>query len=1045
MTAIITSYGRPASLELASAVVQAKAGDPLAPVTVLVPSNFAGLVARRMLGSGELGLNGIANVAFVTPFRLAELLSAGRLGDRRPLTNPVLGAAVRVSLADNPYHFAPVAEHQATERALAQLTGELSNVSNASLDRVATASPSAASAVAFHRSVQSRLGAYHDEAHVADAAALRTDLADDPEALGPIIWYLPSPMATPLRRLLRALQRVGRLSTILALTGAADADQPVLELCRSVEVGIDGAESPTSDASSIPNVPANADRIVSVTDADEEVRAVVRSIVALATDGVSLDRIGIFHTSPDPYVRILQQQLGAADLPSNGPSRTRLADSVAGRTLLAALELPTQRWRRDRVMALVSGGPLRVQGVAARPSAWERITRDIGVVAGLGDWHAKIARRRASLAGTVERNESEPWLVDRIEREMADLDQLEDFVSSVAAGVSAVDSADGWKEKSEAVLALLRELLGAGHRHSHWPEAEQEAFERVEAAMERLATLDEIEPGPTRVVFVRAVRGELDVARGRSGRFGNGVVYGPLSSAVGHDLDAVFILGCREGMVPAPRREDAVLPDRARERANGELELRAGQLGEQHRQFLAAVSSAPPGRRTLLFARGDLRSSRESLPSRWLLDSATALAGHPVRATDFAELSAPVVEVVPSHRAGLRSAVAHASVNERDLAAVELHVGIGGDAADHPAAASARRGIEASRARRSSAFTEWDGNLAGHKIGNTADRPLSPTRLQTWAACGYRYFLAYVLSLAERDDPDRLVDISPLDRGSGVHLVLETFLKELLDANEMPRWDESWNDEHRARIAELAGKVFDDYEAQGRTGRPVRWRITREDLLMLLDDFLHSDNEHRSNTRATPVSVEMPFGLGDAEPLVIALPDGRSLRFRGMADRLDRTPDGRTYVTDYKTGKGKEYEKIDKGDPVRAGTTLQLGIYAEAARQVAGADEVEAHYWQVNQAVGHRRSGYHWSDDRRDRLIEVLTVIADGIEGGEFAMDPGEWNSWRGTNEACMYCDFDSICDRDRGEHAAGKADQLVHRPSLVWVDPSDDSGEAHR
>jgi len=1031
-----TSHGRPATEVLSRAVVSAKDGNALAPVTVVVPSNFAGLVARRMLGSGDVGTPGIANVSFVTPFRLAELLASGRLGDRRPLTNPVLGAAVRVALADDPHHFAAVAQHQATERALARLTGELSNVSNSALDRVARASVSAASAVAFHRSVQERLAGFHDEAHVAEAAARRTDLADDLEALGPIIWYLPSPMAAPLRRLMRAFHRIGRLSTIVGLTGAVDADQPVRELCAAVGIELDTAPSAGASGDA---TPPTADRIVSVTDADEEVRAVVRSIVELARDGTALDRIGIFHAAPDPYVRILQQQLGAAQIPSNGPSRTRLADSIAGRTLLAALELPALGWRRDRVMALVSGGPLRIEGSSVRPASWERLTRDIGIVRGLSDWHTKIGRRRHTLRDAADGADIEPWLIDLNASESADLEQLEAFVSATSQWVAAVESAVSWKEKVHAALTLVRGLLGPAHTHTSWLEAEQEAFERVETALERLVTLDEIEPTPEHVAFVRAVRGELDVARGRAGRFGHGVVYGPLSSAVGHDLDAVFIVGCREGMLPSPRRDDAVLPDAARKLANGELELRAGQLGEQHRQFLAAVASAPSGRRTLLIARGDLRTSRESLPSRWLLDSASALAGRPVRATDFVQLGTPVVDVVPSYRAGIARSGSQGSIHERDLAAVERHVAIGGDAVDHPAAATSRRGIEASRARRSPLFTEWDGNLAGHEIGSTAERPLSPTRLQTWAACGYRYFLAHVLRLSDRDDPDRLVDISPLDRGSGVHLVLETFLRELLDADEMPAWDQPWSATHRARVAELAGEVFDDYEAQGRTGRPVRWRITREDLLMLLDDFLHADDAHRSAQHATPIRVEMPFGLGEADPLVITLPDGRELRFRGMADRLDRSVDGRTFVSDYKTGKGREYDRIDRGDPVNAGTTLQLGLYAEAARQFGEADEVEAHYWQINQAVGHRRSGYHWTDDRRERLIDVLTVIADGIEGGEFATDPGEWNSWQGTNESCTFCAFDSICDRDRGEHAAVKAHRLVYRPELAWIEPVQD------
>ncbi|HAY68123.1 MAG TPA: hypothetical protein DCY82_07530, partial [Acidimicrobiaceae bacterium] len=116
---VVSEYGRAASAALARAIVDAKAGVALAPVTVIVPSNFAGLAARRMLGSGDLGVAGVANVNFVTPFRLAELLAVGELPGRRPLTKPVLGAAVRRALADDPRHFRNVRDHQATERALA--------------------------------------------------------------------------------------------------------------------------------------------------------------------------------------------------------------------------------------------------------------------------------------------------------------------------------------------------------------------------------------------------------------------------------------------------------------------------------------------------------------------------------------------------------------------------------------------------------------------------------------------------------------------------------------------------------------------------------------------------------------------------------------------------------------------------------------------------------------------------------------------------------------------------------------------------------------
>ncbi|HMF86997.1 MAG TPA: hypothetical protein VK575_02890, partial [Gemmatimonadaceae bacterium] len=61
--------------------------DPLAPVTVVVPSHAAGLQLRRRLA--ELGP--FAGVRFETLPRIAELLAAGYLAgaNRAPLARPI--------------------------------------------------------------------------------------------------------------------------------------------------------------------------------------------------------------------------------------------------------------------------------------------------------------------------------------------------------------------------------------------------------------------------------------------------------------------------------------------------------------------------------------------------------------------------------------------------------------------------------------------------------------------------------------------------------------------------------------------------------------------------------------------------------------------------------------------------------------------------------------------------------------------------------------------------------------------------------------------
>jgi hypothetical protein len=205
--------------------------------------------------------------------------------------------------------------------------------------------------------------------------------------------------------------------------------------------------------------------------------------------------------------------------------------------------------------------------------------------------------------------------------------------------------------------------------------------------------------------------------------------------------------------------------------------------------------------------------------------------------------------------------------------------------------------------------------------------------------------------------------------------------------------------------------------------------------LALLDEFLDADELHRRTSGSSPIRVELPFGLDGADPVVLELGDGRTLRFRGKADRVDRRDDGHVFVSDYKTGKGAEYAKIHEGDPVRGGTTLQLGLYAEAARQLLGADDVDAHYWMVNTKVNHRREGYRWTGERRERMLSVLGTIAEGIEGGVFSAEPGEWDSFRGTHGNCVYCPFDSVCPTARGEQAVAKrnAPEIELRDGLAF------------
>ena len=98
-----------AFLALAAAITDAKGPDPLAPVTVSVPTNTCGVMTRRALGRQ----GGIAGVDMVTLNRLAELIAGPTLAaaGRSPMSNPVIDLTIASLLADDTGPFGAVASH----------------------------------------------------------------------------------------------------------------------------------------------------------------------------------------------------------------------------------------------------------------------------------------------------------------------------------------------------------------------------------------------------------------------------------------------------------------------------------------------------------------------------------------------------------------------------------------------------------------------------------------------------------------------------------------------------------------------------------------------------------------------------------------------------------------------------------------------------------------------------------------------------------------------------------------------------------------------
>lgn len=1010
-------YGRAAAEALRQAVAEAKRGDPLQPVSVVVPSNHVGVATRRLLASGRLGPvsergTGIAAVSFLTVYRLGELLGAASLAaaGRRPVSTPVVGAALRAVLAERPGVFAPVAGHPATETALVGAYRELRDLSNGALDALAGQSRRAADVVRLQRAARRRLdGDWYDEEDLLDAAIASLD--DDPSlatGLGSVVVHLPERLTGHGADLLRALSVHVPTAIIAGTTGAEPADA---EVVRSV-TRLGGVPALPLDDHPGLLVRVDRTRIVTTSDADEEVRAAVRGVMEAVRGGTPLDRIAILFAGPEPYARLVHEQLAAVELPMNGTAVMPLTARITGRTLLGLLALPEGQFRRDELFAWLAGAPLLHRGRPAPVGAWERCSREAGVVAGREHWDRLLARAADELDAEAEADEHDPeapaWRSGRRREAAESARGLRAFVLGLIDDLGrAASEVRAWPAWSSWARDHLDALLGGGDRREQWPLVERRAAERVERALERLACLGEVEDGVPIEVFTRTLELELEVDLGRVGRMGEGVLVAPLALGVGLDLDLVVVLGLAEGILPAPTRDDSLLPDRERAAAGDELASRSSGLERQHRHWLAALAGAD--RHLLCVPRGDLRGNKQRIPCRWVLAVAGELAGETWYSGDLLapHRDAPWLEHVASFDAGLRSVAFPVSDQEYRLRALLAE---GGSEQHDP---GLHAGATVLADRRSRRFTRFDGNLAGLTVPSPAEGVTSATRIEGWVACPFAYLLRDVLGVEPVENPEDAVEITPLARGSLVHEVLETFLVEVLARPEAAQPDpsERWTAADRARLVEIAEQVCAGYEARGITGRPVFWQRDKRRLIIELLRTLDLDDAHRAAHDTRPLATELAFGFHDAavDTVAIALPDGRAVRFRGRADRVDLGADGTVHVVDYKTGRADPYTGLSEDDPDQGGRRFQLVVYGQAARMLHGDQEapVRAEYWFVSAKGKFKRIGYPVTPAVVARVGETLETIVDGIEHGVFPPHPT--SSSTALWVECPFCDPDGL------------------------------------
>ncbi len=776
---------------------------------------------------------------------------------------------------------------------------------------------------------------------------------------------------------------------------------------------------------------------------------IARRVRRLAATGVPFDRLAVLLRSPERYQPLLEEAFRRAAIPGwfrRGSARP----DPAGRAFLALLACAADRLSASRFAEYLSlaqvppvdaaGAPAAVRvasaasgsvddelarfqldlfdpppsdaaesesdpdaavsnGTLRAPSGWEKLLVDAAVINGKDRWQ----RRLDGLAEEfrIQRRAADSTAARQaIDRHIAQLEHLRNFALPLIGMLAELPSLATWGEWLQALERLARHslrqpetVLGMLAELQPMAEVGPVGFEEVTGVLEDRLRFLRVEPLKSRygAVFV----GSLEEARGWS-------------------FDVVFLPGLAEGQFPRRVFEDPLLLDDLRERVSPRLKLRDDRVASE-RQLLSSAAAAAERQLVASFPRMEVGQNRPRVPSFYALELPRAANGAlpPLRAFERQARDAAPARL---HWPAPRDFADAVDDVEYDLAVLgpllaenrEAAVPRGAGRYLMQASAPLARSLRARYSRWDS--TEWhaaDGLLKLDAAAQSAldehrlsKRVYSPSTLQLFASCPYRFALQGIHRLRPREQGVPLERMDPLTRGALYHAVQFRLFRDLEQRNLLPvqasrlswilqRCDETLDTVEREFADKLAPAI------------PNVWRSEIEDLRTDLRGSIHLALE---DPGWLPIHFEFGFGVEGGDGRDEASVDREATvldaaHVRGSVDRIERHVErGTLRVIDFKTGKPPGRAPMYTG----GGAVLQPLLYSLAIQQILETP-VECGTLLFATQRGGYKSFECKNDERGGRELQLVLVTIDRmIENGFVPAAP--------QAKACDYCDYQAVC-----------------------------------
>ena len=814
-------------------------------------------------------------------------------------------------------------------------------------------------------------------------------------------------------------------------------------------------------------------RLFSAPGEGRESVEIVRRILDEAAAGVPFDEMAVFLRAPQPYVGLLEHACARGDVPVYFDRGTRRPDP-AGRAFVALLSCaveglsakrfdeylslgqvppfgaatPTARdtasWsvlaadREGPLAALVDAGAEQpedvfqgaddptidsddeavVAGTLRSPWKWEELIVESAVVGGRtrADGSARWRRRLEGLAGdyryriaALRTEEPESPRIRRYERDLANLTHLRRFALPIVDALAEWPERATWGEWIERFSTLVAATLRRPAR-----------VLQVLADLRPMAAIGPVTLEEARdVLHDRLVTLDWEPPARRYGR----VFVGTPHQARGRAFRVVFVPGLAERVVPQRPREDPLLLDDRRSAVDPAL-VDQERRGSAERLLLEIAIGAATERLYLSYPRLDVAETRARVPSFYALDVMRAITG---RVPDYRVLASEAADEGGAGLAWPAPKDPGRAIDdlEHDLAVLKPLL----EASDRDAVRGRahyllglseplRRSVTSRWLRDKRAWSQGDGlirvvpgtqpALAAHRLRR---RPYSLSALQRFATCPYQFLLATIYRLEPWDEPEPLVRMDPLTRGSLFHTAQAEFYRTMQARGALPI-DKAHVADAVKTLDAVLDRVAADYAWEL---APAIERVWRDEIGELRRDLGIWVQKLADDQTWRPEYFEFSFGLdGEGrdprsvkEPIVI----DEGFILRGSVDLIEEhAQTGVLRVTDHKTGKNRATADLIVG----GGAMLQGVLYSVAVERALGKKVASGRYYYATTVGGFVDKEISIDGYARAQGLQVLAIIDRAVETGFLAAAPDE--------RACTWCDFRPVCGPRVEQRTAGKA-----------------------